>query len=319
MFPIHIIGIALAGSLLFAKQSGKPGKPMGNSPNKPFPPMGAKGYKTPYPINPFESFFKGINRQLTGTKRNQPQENFEEIAKKFIPPEGVLLTPKYPLNSKSVGSADLDGDSQNELILSFRSDNEIKTIVLKKENDNWYKAAETGNAGHENVNYREFVDLTGEGRKQLVIAFSSQGRDAELHGYSLEENNLNELFALNYNRLQVLKVPTNDRNKPDVNLAIWKKEDSGAYNVDLLKWNGTELESINDTGKYYSSNVVPYFLRKVKREPDTPQNWYNLADSLIKAGQMRDAQTAIGVGMSYDLSPELRDSFTALKDRIEKA
>ena len=62
------------------------------------PSMGAKGYK-PIPYN--HSAFKGINRQLTGTKRNQLQENFEEIAENHTT-GGFLLTPKYPLNSKAL-------------------------------------------------------------------------------------------------------------------------------------------------------------------------------------------------------------------------
>ncbi|OPZ89163.1 MAG: hypothetical protein BWY74_02843 [Firmicutes bacterium ADurb.Bin419] len=318
MFPIHIVGIALAGRMLFSKQNGKSEDKKQNFPIRLRLPVRPNDSVDSSPANPLEILVKGINRQLTDIIKPQPRENFDEIVEKFIPQGSVVLTPKYPSHSKSIGFADLDGDLRNELIVSFRNANEIKTIILKKDNDTWYKAAEAGNEGYESINYREFVDLTGEGKKQMIIAFTSKGKAAELHGYSLGENNLSELFRLNYNRLQVLKAPGNNRNKPEVSLAIWNKEDSGAYNVELLKWNGAQLESINDAGTYYSDNVVPYCLRQVKRDPDIPQNWYNLANSLAKAGVLRDAQMAIEVGMRYNLSPELSDKFAALKDRIEK-
>ncbi len=318
MFPVHIVGIALAGRMLISKQNGNPGEPKRKFPIKLFFPTRTNVSKALSPINPLESLVKGINKQLSGIIKPQPRESFDEIVEKFIPQDSVVLAPKYPSHSKSIGFADLDGDLQNELIVSFRNANEIKTMILKKENDTWYKAAEVETEGFESINYREFIDLTGEGKKQLIIGFSSQGKAAELHGYSLGESSLNELFTLNYNRLQVLKTPGNDRNTSDVRLAIWNREDSGAYNVELLKWNGTQLEAINDAGTYYSDNVVPYCLRKVKKEPYVPQNWYNLTDSLVKAGLLRDALTAIEVGMRYDLSPELSDKFAALKDRIEK-
>ncbi len=318
MFPIHIVGIALAGRMLFSKQNGKSEDKKQNFPIRLRLPVRPNDSVDSSPANPLEILVKGINRQLTDIIKPQPRENFDEIVEKFIPQDSVVLTPKYPSHSKSIGFADLDGDLRNELIVSFRNANEIKTIILKKDNDTWYKAAEAGNEGYESINYREFVDLTGEGKKQLIIAFSSEGKPAELHGYSLGEDNLSELFRLNYNRLQVLKAPGNDRNKPEVSLAIWNKEDSGAYNVELLKWNGAQLESVNDADTYYYDNVVPYCLRKVKRDPDIPQNWYNLANSLAKAGVLRDAQMAIEVGLRYNLSPELSDKFAALKDRIEK-
>lgn len=318
MFPLPIIGVALAAKILLSKngegkKSVAPRFPIkSNIIRKP------NNFKPFAPINPFETLFKGLNKQLSTILQGQTRESFNEVAERFVPEGGNILTPKYPLHSDSISYGDLDGDSNDELIVSYRHIDEIKTIILKKENNNWYKAAEIANSGYENVNYREVVDLTGEGKKQLIIALASKDKNAVLRSYSLDKGNLNELFNLNYNRLEVLKVPGNDRSNLKSSLAVWKKTENDAYNIELLHWNGSQLEPLEDTGTYYSSNVVPHYLKKVKREPESPQNWYNLADSLTKAGMNRDALIASEIGIQYDLSNEFKDKFEALNSKLSK-
>jgi len=315
MFPFPIIGIALAGRMLLSKNS--------KNQKSPKRPDIIKPSFTPFRVNPVEALFKGLNKQLSTILPRQPQkshENFNEIAQRFVPESGIILTPKYPLNTDRISFGDLDDDLQNELVVTFRDTDEIKTIILKKENDNWYKAAEISNTGYDSVHYREVVDLTGEGKKQLIIALKSADNTADLRGYSLDKDsyNFNELFNLSYNRLQVLKVPENSRNASKSNLAIWNREENDTYNIQLLQWNGSQLETASDTSTYYSNNVVPYFFRKIKSHPESAQDWYNLADSLDKAGMKKDALIASQMGMQYDLNSEFKDKFDALINKNTK-
>lgn len=312
MFPLPLVGAAaLAGRMLTYKNNSQ------NNIEQKFP-IRPQIIRKPYnfnstaPINPFEVLFKGLNRQLSGIMRHKPNENFDEIAERFIPEGSTILTPKYPLNSERNCFGDLDGDSKDELIVSFRYADEIKTIVLKKEDNEWFKVAEVSNPGYDSIHYREVVDLTGEGNKQLIIATASQGKDTVLRGYALDNGILNEMFDLSYNRLQVIKEPLNNRSSSIAKLAVWKREENDTYNIELLQWDGSKLESINDNSTYYSQNVVPYYVKKVKREPDSPINWYNLADALAKAGSNRDALIASQAGMRYELSPELKEKFETL-------
>lgn len=322
MFPLPIVGAAaLAGRMLISK-NGSQKNAAQNFPIRPQIIRRPCNDNPLTPINPFESLFNGLNKQLyglnsqlSGILRRKPNENFDEIIGRFIPEGSSILTPKYPLNSKRNLFGDLDGDSKDELIVSFRHVNEIKTIVLKKEDNDWYKAAEISNSGYDGIHYREVVDLTGEGKKHLILATESEGKTPVLRGYSLDNGIFNEMFNLSYNRLQVLKESLNNRHSP-AKLAVWKREENDAYNVELLQWNGSELESLNDNATYYSNNVVPYYVKKVKREPDSPHHWYNLADALSKAGSNRDALTASRVGMGYDLSPELREKFETLISNV---
>lgn len=316
MFPLPIIGVALAGRILLSQKNKEQKSTGQNPPTRPN--IRVPGF-TPFSANPLESLFKGINRQLSTILPRQPRDNFYEIAQRFVPEGGNILTPQYPLNSDSISYGDLDGDLQDELIVTFRHTDEIKTIILKKANDNWYKAAEIANLGYESVHYREVVDLANEGKKQLILALKAEGANPDLRGYSFDKDNFNELFNISYNRLEVLKVPGNSRNATKANLAIWNKEENDAYNIQLLRWNGSKLESLNDPSTYYSQSVVPYYLRKVKKQPELPQNWYNLASSLDIAGMNRDALIASKVGSQYDLSGQFKDKFEALTNKISNS
>ena len=308
MFPLPIIGLALVSKIFLSKKNR--GQNLPTRPNIRVP-----GFM-PFSVNPLEGLFKGLNRQFSTILSRQPRDNFYEIAQRFVPEGGNILTPQYPLNSDSISYGDLDGDLQDELIVTFRHTDEIKTIILKKADDNWYKAAEIANLGYENVHYREVVDLTGEGKKQLIVALKAKGNNPDLRGYSIDKDNINELFNISYNRLEVLKVPGNSRNTTKSNLAIWNKEEDDAYNIQLLQWNGSKLESLNDASTYYSESGVPYYLKKVKRQPNSPQNWYNLANSLDRAGMKRDAVIASEVGSQYDLNGQFKDKFEALMNKI---
>lgn len=255
MFPIHLVGVALAGRMLLSKPNGDSNKIGQKFPIKPFPPRRPTDVKPLTVKNPFEVLINGLNRQLSGILKKQPLENYDEIVANFIPQGSTILTPKRPSSSQSISFADIDGDSRNELIASFRHVNEVKTIILKKETDNWYKVAEIATPEYESISYRDVVDLTGEGRKQLIIALSSQDKDSVLRGYSLDKDKFNELFAVNCNRLQVLKLPGSDRSTSEVKLAVWKRKENDAYNIELLQWNGSQLEPSNDISTYRNNFV----------------------------------------------------------------
>lgn len=311
MFPLPIIGVVLVGRILLYQKNR--GQNLPTRANIRVPGL------MPFSVNPLERLFNGLNKQFSTISARQPRENFYEIAQRFVPEGGNILTPQYPLNSNSISYGDLDGDLQDELIVSFRHTDEIKTIVLKKATDNWYKATEIADLGYESVHYREVVDLTGEGKKQLILALKTKGNTSDLRGYSFDKDSFNEIFNISYNRLEVLKVPGNNRNSTKSNLAIWNKDEDDAYNIQLLEWNGSQLESLRDVSTYYSDSVVPYYLRKVKRQPDSPQNWYNLANALDRAGMNRDAIITSEVGSQYDLNGQFKDKFEALINKASNS
>lgn len=310
MFPLPVIGVALASRILLSQKC--KGQNFLNKPN-----IGKPGF-VPFYRNPIEVFFKGLNRQLSNIFTREPRENLYSIVKSFVPEGANILTPKYPLNSDIFSFGDIDGDLQNELIVSYRYNDEIKTIILKKENNTWHKAGEISDSGYEGINYREIADITSEGKKQLLIALSSKDANPVLRCFSVDKDNINEVFNANYHRLQVIKGSNNDRINSKSKLALWEKAEDDAYNIQLIQWNGSQFEPADGVSTYYFENVVPYYLKKVRKAPNSAQNWYNLADSLAKAGMKRDALIAAEASMYYDSKGKFKDRLEELVNRISK-
>lgn len=308
MFPLPIIGVALASRILLSQKN--------KGQNFPTRPNIVRPSFIPPNRNPIEMFFRGLNRQLSTSFSRQPHENLNAIAKSFLPEGADILTPKSPLNSEKISVGDIDGDLKNELIVSYRLKDEIKTIILKKENDNWFKAGEIVDSGYESINYRSIIDFTGEGKNQLLVALSSKDKNGVLRCYTVENDSIKEIFNTNYHRLQVLKGSSNNRENSKSKLALWEKAENDTYNIQLLQWNGSQLEPADGINTYYSDNVVPYCLKKVRKASKSPQNWYNLADALVKAGLKKDALIASEAGIQYDSKGEFKERFEELINKI---
>ncbi|NJD04036.1 MAG: hypothetical protein FIA99_15890, partial [Ruminiclostridium sp.] len=84
-----------------------------------------------------QSLVGGLTQNLTSTISQiagmAPKEDYTAIVRSFMPLEARLVKPQFPMGSGEILSADIDGDSQNELIASFKlDDSAIRTMVLKK-------------------------------------------------------------------------------------------------------------------------------------------------------------------------------------------
>lgn len=266
--------------------------------------------------NPFQTMFKGLSSTLSQITKKPTREDYNAIVNRFLPGNAKLLIPQHPANSGGIQFLDLDGESRNGLIASYKLNDEVKTIILKKQSEQWQKAAEINNSKYDAVSYRGVADLTGEGKKQLLLGMVSEGKVPTLYGYSMENNTLKEIFNRNYHRFEVLNLNKNRNAVTKSQLAVWNKKDADAYNIEVLDWNGSQFEPLKDTASYYYKKVVPYYARKVKLKPYDPSNWYNLTDALIKTGVHRDAQMAVEFGIAQSPNSEWKEKFLALRSGI---
>lgn len=323
MLPIQLAGLALAGRTLQLKYPAASNRFFSSLGKKRFilKPFTEKKYTTfrlPAPAESIRSFANGITSTLSRLKTRLIGEDLKAIAQGFLPAGVKLLNPKRPANSRGIISADLDGDMQNELIASYRYQGEIKTIILKKLNGRWEKIAETGSSGYDTLKYRGSAYITGEGRQQLLIGLSSEDKGNALYGYTLENGILSNIFIQDYHRFQVLGREKDGRRAMKAQLAVWNKRGDGTYDIQVLKWNGLELEPLEKITPYYQESVIPYYAQKVRQNPYSPYNWYNLADALAKGDVNRDALAAADIGMELDTGALLREKFLELRNRIEE-
>ena len=267
-------------------------------------------------VNPLQTIFKRLSSTMSQIIQKPASEDYRAIVHGFLPNNAKLLSPQNLGNSGEMHFADLDGDTEKELIASYALNDEVRTIILKKQNERWSKVAEINNTGYDSVHYSGVADLMGNGRKQILLGLVSKGKASALHGYTFENNMINKMFDHNYHRFEVVATPANQNSISKTHLAVWNRKDPDTYNIDMYHWNGQQLEPLTNVALYYYKKVVPFYAQKVKRSPKLPSNWYNFADALVKADAKRDALQAIELGMRQDTNFTLKENFLELKNRI---
>jgi hypothetical protein len=324
MLPLPLAGLALAGRTLLHKYStGKnpyPAVIKSRTPQKLQPTtrhiirknVNRKVYTRKTPVNnPLQTLLQGVSTGLTQITRSFAREDYDTVIPKLLPADAKVITPQYPEKADKYLLSDADGGSRNELVVTCKDQDVIRTIAFKKQNDQWHKVAEVGNSGYDDLKYRSMADLTGQEKKQLLLGFTQKDNSSILHGYHLENGNFKELFFRPYHKMDVVGGENGK-----AQLALWTKKESGTYDVELLHWNGTQLEPLQKANSYYHDRVLPYYAQRVKQMPQSPVNWYQLADALEKAELREDALTALNVGLGRKMDTALREQYLALKKKI---
>ena len=324
-----------AGRMLLSRYSGifvqKKRKPTYRLQPKQF--TKATPFRLPNLQDPFVSLRKGmmgLSTTITNLTKKNSGENYTTVLREFVPQNTKLLVPKFPSNSKDIHLEDIDGDSRNELITSYMHGEELRTIILKKENGRWNKTAQIDHPGYSEVNFRSFTDITGDGTKNMLLGLT-RGDYADLHGYALDKGEVSRMLVKRYHKFEVIEPTQGNSPSTGAHIAIWNKKggskaagrsasngDSldGSFEVDVVHWNGSDFASTTNSSPYYKKNVIPYYASKVKQSPNSPTNWYNLAEALIKGGANRDALTAIEIGMRQDKKSDFKENFLKLKENL---
>lgn len=264
---------------------------------------------------PVESLINGLNNTFTQLTAKPARVDYDAVVNSFLPPGTKLLKPQFPENSNEIQFADLDGDSSNELIASYRSNEGVKTVVLKKDEVQWYKMAEISNPEFEGMHYRNSVNMAGDGKKYLLLGLTSKLQANTLFAYSLDDGNARKMFSRKYGKLELQKSRSTAGASPKDSLALWNEEAPDIYDIELVHWNGFELEQLDNT-RYLAGKVVPYYIRKLRMNSDDPACWYNLANALSKTGNSVNAATAVNLGLERNPDVQLKDRFNTLKSRL---
>lgn len=263
---------------------------------------------------PVESLIKGLNNAVSQFTEKQEKIDYHTVVNSFLPPGARLLKPQYPENSGDIQFADLDSDGRSELVTSYTTADGIRTMVLKKDEVQWYKMAEISNPDFVAVHYRNSADVAGDGKKHLLLGLASRHQKHVLFAYALTDGGARKIFSREYNKLEVQKSRTASGSVTDA-IAFWDEETAGVYNIDLLHWNGIDLEKLNPS-RYLANKVVPYYVKNLRENPNDTLSWYNLASSLSGAGDTVKAARAVDLGLQHNPDTLLRSKFDTLKSRL---
>lgn len=265
-----------------------------------------------------QSISRSLNNAIGQITKKPEAIDYTPVVKGFIPENAKLLKPRLPNGAQEIMQADLDGDQKNELIATYRTNEGIRTIVLKAYGDRWQKTAEIYHHGHENIDYRHAVNLTGENKQQLLTGLTGGSSGNMLYGYTLTDGAAARLFSRNYDWVELVKKPEKNRMGRKETLSVWNKAIDGDYDIEVLDWTGLQLERANDDVHYYRTRVVPYYLRKARQNPSIISSWYRLTEALIKAGAYRDAMTVAEAGSRQEQDQEMKEKFILLKKDIQE-
>ncbi len=263
---------------------------------------------------PVESLIKGLNNAVSQITEKPGKVDYHAVVNSFLPPGARLLKPQYPENANDIQFTDLDSDGRSELVTSYTTTDGIRTMVLKRDEVQWYKMAEISNPDFVAIHYRNSADVAGDGKKHLLLGLVSKHQRNVLLAYALTDDGARKLFNREYNKLEVQKSRTASGSIIDA-IAFWDEEAAGIYNIDLVHWNGIDLEKLNPS-RYLANKVVPYYIKNLRENPNDTLSWYNLASSLWGAGDTVKASRAVDLGLRHNPDTLLRSKFDALKSRL---
>lgn len=233
-------------------------------------------------------------------------KNMIDIVKNFLPRGSRLINPQNPQGSSGIQLRDIDGDKTDELIAFYAKNanpSEAGIIVLKKgSNDNWYKILDYVSVGY-SVNFVKFLDITCDGNDDILVGWEMGSNLNGLDLFSYVNHKLKRIATASdyYSKIETEDMPNNYGNKDtQTEIALWQHDIGDAYEVRVLRWNGTKFSPATDVYEYYYKKVEQYYEDQLK----IPLNsgfayyWYYLADAQIKAGSPADAYNSINSGLS---------------------
>lgn len=263
---------------------------------------------------PFESLAQGLNKIVSQLTGKTERVDYYSIVNSFLEPGANLVKPQYPTNSNEIQFTDIDGDGRSELVTSYRVSGGIKTMILKRDDVQWYKMAEISSPGTDAIHYRNSSKISTDDRNYLILGLTSKVQGRTLEAYSLEDGNARKIFSKKYDKLEL--VPIRGANGAyRTAIAFWNEQAPGVYDIELQNWNGIELSQIDST-RYLSGRVAPYYIHMLRRNPDNAANWYNLANTFLKSGRVSNAAIAVENGLARNPDSQLREMFTTLQSRM---
>ncbi|HOJ79898.1 MAG TPA: hypothetical protein PK767_05235 [Clostridiales bacterium] len=261
---------------------------------------------------PVDNLVKTLNNAVSQFTYKPPKFDYRNIVNGFLPPGARLISPRYPEGAGEIRFADLDGDGRSELVTSYTAADGLRTLVLKKDEVQWYKMAEISSPGFSSIHYLTCADISGEGKKDLLLGLDSEQNSRTLFAYSVSDGGSRKIFSKKYNKLEVIR--SSSRTSRDA-VALWHEDSPGIYRIELIRWNGIDLEQIDKT-RYLAAKVLPYYIRKLRQDPSDITGWYNLAGTFMEAGDRANAAKAVRYTLEFNPDPVMKDRLMELRQKL---
>lgn len=258
-----------------------------------------------------------IQAPAKASAKSNIDQSLDSVAKRFLPKGSELSIPNGPIGTNSILTSDFNGDGHEEAVVLYQSKeakNQVGAFVLTKKKEHWEKIFAKKGSGYE-ISWASVADVTGDGKHELLLGWkvgSLAGNVLEV--YTWEKGNFNLLQKVNYHQLETVKF----KDESNIRLAVWKKDISDAYEIDLLKWETNKFVVDEQYYPSYFPKAVKYFKERTESVPDASYYWYYLADAHLKANHPELALTAVTKGMEKNMVIPSYEKFAELKEKIER-
>lgn len=235
------------------------------------------------------------------------------LLRKYLPADAKLVAAQYPLISTPIQTVDLDNDGQMEIILAYQWQGAPYLLILKRDNNQWRELGRIKGPGY-GVNYLASADITGDGRKEILIGWQIGAIWNQLDIYFIRNGRLEKIASKVYSRIELI-APENHTPYGGTYIALWSHVTGEAYDIEVYGWKNNALVPAENVYPYYFRKVVLYYMQKVKEMPGAAFYWYYLADAQIKARMPQAALYSIDRGMALHLEYPSKADFLALRKK----
>jgi bla regulator protein BlaR1 len=225
-----------------------------------------------------------------------------DTANSFIPKDSKLTIAKNLEGGTGIELKDIDGDGKEELITFYKTNDaepKVGMIILKQAgNTKWEKIYEAESEEATAVDYVNCVDITGDGKPEVLVGWFIGSNAKALDIVSLQNGKPEKIASDYYSKIEVEDMPdANGKTDNKNEVALWVHDTGETYNVDVYRWDGSKLDATTDTANYYANKVVPYYEEKVKTMPNAAFYWYYLAKYQILANNPKASLSSIEKGV----------------------
>ncbi len=254
-------------------------------------------------------FVNLIYSTIFGTKINMLNHTEAELdqIRKYIPENAEIIQ----IAEKNFLKVQIDS-SREELIAAFKDPN-IKNAVFLEiicGNNQVFRLKGDGT----DISSVEAVDVVGNGNKEILMGTNIGNDINRLNVFSFDGSKFSKEFTYSYSKYELI---SENKNSEKAVFAFWLKNRGGFYDIDIVRWNGSELVPVSTLYKRYYPKVVDYYKQAAKTEGNNAYVWYGLADAQIKAGFKKDALISIGNGVALNQPFPTKQQFDELKRKIK--
>ncbi|MCR8645676.1 hypothetical protein NV379_23835 [Paenibacillus sp. N1-5-1-14] len=189
---------------------------------------------------------------LRAPKMTTDLNQIREAVSYYMPSGARLLIPsRHKTVESSIQEIDMDGDGIDEAVAFYKIEKtqlEVGILILKKEGNKWIKTEQYTDVGA-SIDYIQFSDLSGDGRKELLVGWN--GGDyglKQLNIYHYDNEKLKQVGQMSYSDLAIddldedgkqdLILFNHDHVKMETSASVYHLEKERLIRIDSIMLDG---------------------------------------------------------------------------------